>query len=371
MSPGTHGKINFLVPTSLLPFTHSSGKTKCQLNLVSNNWACWLLAVNKGLNVSKSIVLDNRSCKASEKQKVMTTMSPSCNFCTLLWSRSQTDKKYSEKLQVTTAQSDTTLQSTKNQEWAKQRQMLAEQDTFRVKMTMIYLWEKLLPAAAVSPACPDSIFFFLYSLVADRHKDKAGLCKAAALLQVCARSCVCVCVLYMSCGSFENRLAQPSLDPPPQHSQRRGGATFSRWSISLREGESEGGRECERSRERGREWERGTGVAARRPSLSDSEFIGSQADYFLGWDAALMTGLGAGDAGPTGDLQVQVDEPESDSLPSQVGNPHQLPYLFCRQQIIRQILKVLKNHSLLIKLKFAPKGIIWNYTNSEQGGRRE
>lgn len=40
-----------------------------------------------------------------------------------------------------------------------------------------------------------------------------------------------------------------------------------------------------------------------------------------------MTGLGAGDAGPTGDLQVQVDEPESDSLPSQVGDPHHLPFL--------------------------------------------
>lgn len=32
-----------------------------------------------------------------------------------------------------------------------------------------------------------------------------------------------------------------------------------------------------------------------------------------------MTGLGAGDAGPTGDLQVQVEEPEPDSLPAQVG----------------------------------------------------
>lgn len=32
-----------------------------------------------------------------------------------------------------------------------------------------------------------------------------------------------------------------------------------------------------------------------------------------------MTGLGAGDAGPTGDLQVLVDEPEPDSLPAQVG----------------------------------------------------
>lgn len=39
-----------------------------------------------------------------------------------------------------------------------------------------------------------------------------------------------------------------------------------------------------------------------------------------------MTGLGAGDAGPTGDLQVQVDEPELDSLPSQVGDPHQLHF---------------------------------------------
>lgn len=38
-----------------------------------------------------------------------------------------------------------------------------------------------------------------------------------------------------------------------------------------------------------------------------------------------MTGLGAGDAGPTGDLQVQVDEPEPDSLPSQVGHPLQPP----------------------------------------------
>lgn len=32
-----------------------------------------------------------------------------------------------------------------------------------------------------------------------------------------------------------------------------------------------------------------------------------------------MTGLGAGDVGPTGDLQVLLDEPESDSLPAQVG----------------------------------------------------
>ena len=32
-----------------------------------------------------------------------------------------------------------------------------------------------------------------------------------------------------------------------------------------------------------------------------------------------MTGLGAGDTGPTGDLQVQVDEPEPGSLPAQVG----------------------------------------------------
>lgn len=46
-----------------------------------------------------------------------------------------------------------------------------------------------------------------------------------------------------------------------------------------------------------------------------------------------MTGLGAGDAGPTGDLQVQVDEPESESVPSQVGDPHHLPFLFCREQI--------------------------------------
>ncbi|KAF0029666.1 hypothetical protein F2P81_018771 [Scophthalmus maximus] len=30
-----------------------------------------------------------------------------------------------------------------------------------------------------------------------------------------------------------------------------------------------------------------------------------------------MTGLGAGDAGPTGDLQVLVDESEPDSLPAQ------------------------------------------------------
>lgn len=32
-----------------------------------------------------------------------------------------------------------------------------------------------------------------------------------------------------------------------------------------------------------------------------------------------MTGLGAGDAGPTGDLQVLVEEHEPDSLPAQVG----------------------------------------------------
>lgn len=41
-----------------------------------------------------------------------------------------------------------------------------------------------------------------------------------------------------------------------------------------------------------------------------------------------MTGLGAGDAGPTGDLQVQVDEPEPDSLTSQVGHPQQPPPRF-------------------------------------------
>lgn len=132
----------------------------------------------------------------------------------------------------------------------------------------------------------------------------------------------------MSCGSFENRLARPPPHSLSQHCQRRGGATFSRWSISLREGESEGGRECGRSREQGGEGERGTGVAPRRLSLSDSEFVGSQADYFLGSDAALMTGLGAGDAGPTGDLQVQVDEPELDSLHSQVGDAHHLHFLF-------------------------------------------
>lgn len=46
------------------------------------------------------------------------------------------------------------------QERAKQTQMLAERDHFRVKMTMIYLWEKLLPAAAVPPACPDFLLLF-------------------------------------------------------------------------------------------------------------------------------------------------------------------------------------------------------------------
>lgn len=61
------------------------------------------------------------------------------------------------------------------------------------------------------------------------------------------------------------------------------------------------------------------GEAASPSSLTPgSKFIGSQAD-FLGLHAALMTGLGAGDVGPTGDLQVLVKEPEPDFLPAQVG----------------------------------------------------
>lgn len=40
---------------------------------------------------------------------------------------------------------------------------------------------------------------------------------------------------------------------------------------------------------------------------------------FFGLDAALMTGLGAWDAGPTGDLRVLVDNPEPDSHLAQVG----------------------------------------------------
>ncbi|KAA8580119.1 hypothetical protein FQN60_005654, partial [Etheostoma spectabile] len=69
-------------------------------------------------------------------------------------------------------------------------------------------------------------------------------------------------------------------------------------------------------RERETEREREVGEAASHSSLTPgSKFIGSQAD-FLGLDAALMTGLGAGDAGPTGDLQVLLDEPGPDSLPA-------------------------------------------------------
>lgn len=77
----------------------------------------------------------------------------------------------------------------------------------------------------------------------------------------------------------------------------------------------------ERERERGkvRERERERASAATHSSLTPgSKFTGSQAD-FLGLDAALMTGLGAWDTGSTGDLQVLVDEPRSDSHPAQVG----------------------------------------------------
>lgn len=80
-------------------------------------------------------------------------------------------------------------------------------------------------------------------------------------------------------------------------------------------------REKRRERERGevRERERERASAATHSSLTPgSKFTGSQAD-FLGSDAALMTGLGAWDTGSTGDLQVLVDEPRSDSHPAQVG----------------------------------------------------
>lgn len=67
-----------------------------------------------------------------------------------------------------------------------------------------------------------------------------------------------------------------------------------------------------------------------------------------------MTGLGAGDAGPTGDLQVQLDEPESDSLPSQVGAhpPPPLSFFVDNQSNLKH---VLKKHSWVIKLEFAPE----------------
>lgn len=66
------------------------------------------------------------------------------------------------------------------------------------------------------------------------------------------------------------------------------------------------------------ERKRGSGGATLSSLTPGSKFTGSQAD-FLGLDTALMTGLRPGDAGPTGDLQVLVDEPEPDSLLLQVG----------------------------------------------------
>lgn len=64
---------------------------------------------------------------------------------------------------------------------------------------------------------------------------------------------------------------------------------------------------------KGREGER---QAARL--VPHSRLSGSRADI-LGLDVVLMTGLGAWDTGPTGDLQFPVDRPEPDSHPARVG----------------------------------------------------
>lgn len=73
-----------------------------------------------------------------------------------------------------------------------------------------------------------------------------------------------------------------------------------------------------RRRERGREGEqkRDRKRASLCPSLQAAP--AARADV-LGLDAALMTGLGAWDTGPTGDPQVLVDEPGPDSHPARVG----------------------------------------------------
>ena len=62
-----------------------------------------------------------------------------------------------------------------------------------------------------------------------------------------------------------------------------------------------------------------------------------------------MTGLGAGDTGPTGDLQVQVDEPEPDSLPAQVGQKpshltlvHQMSLLTANPQILPDTMLIMQ-----------------------------
>lgn len=70
-------------------------------------------------------------------------------------------------------------------------------------------------------------------------------------------------------------------------------------------------------------WKRREGESERRRSSHSLQSAspsskGSQADI-LGVDAALMTGLGAWDTGPTGDLQVLLEEPQTDSHPLRVG----------------------------------------------------
>ena len=64
-----------------------------------------------------------------------------------------------------------------------------------------------------------------------------------------------------------------------------------------------------------------------------------------------MTGLGAGDVGPTGDLQVLVDDPEPESVPAQVGlRPSYCTIKSVFQQKILQLkaTEEKKNPSLLI-----------------------
>lgn len=134
----------------------------------------------------KSLVLDNRSCKASQEQKVMTKMTSMRTIKTKkatvgLRLQTQTRKKKKhvqvvhaavvaepegEEIQRQASGNDGAVRyklrcrAPTAQERAKQTQMLAEREHFRVKMTMIYLWEKLLPAAAVPPACPDFLLLF-------------------------------------------------------------------------------------------------------------------------------------------------------------------------------------------------------------------
>lgn len=126
---------------------------------------------------------------------------------------------------------------------------------------------------------------------------------------------VCVCLMLNQtkpCSSFENQFyiacslsLSVSLFTLSVQSEWVG-AEWVKSKEFMRESRRE--RESERAHER----------AQPLVLTPGSKFKGSQAD-FLGLDAALMTGLGAWDTGSTGDLQVLVDEPRSDSHPVQVG----------------------------------------------------